>query len=581
MSSSSSKSDSSLPKAKKDEPASVASIGAGEDKGKCDELATISSSRSSPTREREPVRTENFPKLYGSYFFAAWGDRMWEFAAIIFLINIFPTSLFPSSLFGFAETIAGIVFGTTIGNYVDSTDRLTVIRVSIITQNVVILFASLVFVFALQTAEEERAVRNNTSDTNAAGSAAPRVVVVFYNSFLVDASTTDLVTLALIVISGMVAKVSSSLNKISIHKDWAVVLAGGDSKAQTTLNANMRRVDLTCAILAPLAVGVLSSVFSPMIACKFIASWSFVSMFIEFRLSKTVYDDLPALQVPKRKQKAAAAADEASSGESEQAENEKKKNKKKGGGGGGKEEEDEDMSFFQLFDAYLTHPVFPISLPYCLLYISVLSFGGIMVAFLRTLGCSDWLLALGRALAAFVAIGSTFCVPSLVENLGLVSAGKLCLWLQIAALTPLAGVFFISLQHKHMPTDDPAAITEQTSVLFIGVVFASICLSRFGLWSFDIVQTQMMQESILLSYAGRVNGGQEILMNACYLVSYALTMVEDDPTKFAVPALVSYGSIFLAGVLFLLFAQESFSVCKERKELAEKREAEAVGFESQ
>jgi Ferroportin1 (FPN1) len=42
---------------------------------------------------------------------------------------------------------------------------------------------------------------------------------------------------------------------ICVEKDWTTVVAGGDPMALSQLNSTMRRIDLTCDVLAPLAFG--------------------------------------------------------------------------------------------------------------------------------------------------------------------------------------------------------------------------------------------------------------------------------------------------------------------------------------
>ena len=59
-----------------------------------------------------------------AYFFSAWGDRAWEFASFMFILEVFPSTLLPASFFGFMEVFAGILTGSRIGQFVDNHDRL-------------------------------------------------------------------------------------------------------------------------------------------------------------------------------------------------------------------------------------------------------------------------------------------------------------------------------------------------------------------------------------------------------------------------------------------------------------------------
>jgi iron-regulated transporter 1 len=206
--------------------------------------------------------------IYISYFFAAWGDRMWEFAAIIFLLDLFPGTLLPSSLLGLAETGAGILGSTVIGAYIDRTNRLTVVRQSVVAQNLSITAAGVLFFIALR----------NTDSWS---------------------SSTMWWVFGGLSLCACVARWASAMNKISLHKDWLVVVAHGDSTVQSRLNASMRRVDLMCSVLAPLAIGLVSSLTSSAVACMAISVWSAASFVIEWYVNGWVYAHVPALHVKK------------------------------------------------------------------------------------------------------------------------------------------------------------------------------------------------------------------------------------------------------------------------------------------
>jgi solute carrier family 40 (iron-regulated transporter), member 1 len=411
------------------------------------------------------------------YFFAAWGDRMWEFSSVVFLLNLFPDTLLPPSLFGLIETIAGILGSSSIGAFIDRSNRLTAVRASIVGQNITIFGASILYYFAL------------VSDWGTG---------TLWGVF------------AALATCACFAKWSSSLNKISIHKDWVVVMCGGDSALQSKVNANMRRVDLFCSILSPLAIGVIATTSSAAIACLFIAGWSFVSLFVEFYLSAWVYKKIPKMAIKVSKQ---VNAEEKADDRAPVA----------------------PTTISSVLRTYIAHPVFLASLGYCFLYVSVLNFGGIMVAFLKAKGLSDAWLAAGRGIAAWAGIVGTFATPPLIEKKGLYWAGSLFSVLQTMCLSPLAVAFFVM---------------DLNSTLFMVVLFICICSSRVGLWGFDLVVTQLMQEEVKSEEAGAVNGAQEAFCNIGYLLSFITTMVFSNPSSFLYPALISFGSVISANVLF-------------------------------
>ena len=124
-----------------------------------------------------------------AYFFSAWGDRAWEFASFMFILEVFPSTLMPASFFGFMEVFAGILTGSRIGRFVDNHDRLMSMRTSVLCQNAGVAAASILFYIAIQ----------NKSSWS-----------IRWKWFV----------LCGILPFAILAKLSSAMNRICIHKDW-------------------------------------------------------------------------------------------------------------------------------------------------------------------------------------------------------------------------------------------------------------------------------------------------------------------------------------------------------------------------
>ena len=226
---------------------------------------------------------------------------------------------------------------------------------------------------------------------------------------------------------------------------------------------------------------------------------------------------------------------------------------------------------------YRAHPCFWISIPYALLSISVLSFGGIMVAFLKTQGCSDGVLSIGRSVGSFISIIPTFAVPYLIPRKGLFRTGKYMLWSQVATLAPIVLAMLFGLQRAGNSADkeigklvDPVTgaviserVPEGTPLLFVIIVFVCVCASRFGIWGFDLAQMQMMQELVDKAETGRVNGSQELVVNACWLASFVLTIIFHNPALFVWPALVSFLAIFVAAIIYTFVGMRTAEAKRE------------------
>ncbi|KAG0359084.1 hypothetical protein BG005_001392 [Podila minutissima] len=82
---------------------------------------------------------------------------------------------------------------------------------------------------------------------------------------------------------------------------------------------------------------------------------------------------------------------------------------------------------------------------------------------------------------------------------------------------------------------------------YVGMVRAGMALSRVGVWSFDLVVTQIMQEYIEGS-AGVINGWHYSMMNVFELGQFILTMIWPNPDAYRVPCTLSFCCV-VAGAL--------------------------------
>jgi iron-regulated transporter 1 len=73
-------------------------------------------------------------RLYVSHFLSTWNSRVFEFGAVLYLATIFPGTLLPISVYAIVRGVAAIAGSSAVGRYVDTGDRLEVVRVSICTR---------------------------------------------------------------------------------------------------------------------------------------------------------------------------------------------------------------------------------------------------------------------------------------------------------------------------------------------------------------------------------------------------------------------------------------------------------------
>lgn len=146
-------------------------------------------------------------RLYVSHSLSTWNSRVFEFGAVLYLAGVFPGTLVPMSLYALLRGLSAIVFAASIGSYIDSGDRLQVVRVSI-SKSGPPCYRSPLLRLASVLVFQRLAV---------AASCA-----IFYTFFLETehGSSSKKGMLALVTLLACVEKLCSILNTVSVEKDW-------------------------------------------------------------------------------------------------------------------------------------------------------------------------------------------------------------------------------------------------------------------------------------------------------------------------------------------------------------------------
>jgi iron-regulated transporter 1 len=80
---------------------------------------------------RHRVPTSIARRFYVSHFLSTWNSRVFEFGAVLYLATIFPGTLVPMSIYALLRGLSAILFAPAVGLYIDTGNRLQVVRVSI------------------------------------------------------------------------------------------------------------------------------------------------------------------------------------------------------------------------------------------------------------------------------------------------------------------------------------------------------------------------------------------------------------------------------------------------------------------
>ena len=170
--------------------------------------------------------------LYLSHLLQTFGDRLWQFAVPILFTEIFTTSILPQSIFSFATYSAVFIFMPMFGNWIDEANRLYVIKLTIILQNIMIMISSVLVYFMGDIFEV-----NPSIDWK---------LIAFF---------------AVSLITSMIGQIMGMGATLALEKDWVVVLCGRDKKWLATVNARMRRLGILLIYIIIIIIIIIGIIY--------------------------------------------------------------------------------------------------------------------------------------------------------------------------------------------------------------------------------------------------------------------------------------------------------------------------------
>lgn len=431
--------------------------------------------------------------LYISHCISTWNSRGFEFGAVLFLSTIYPGTLLPMSVYALARALAAIVLSPAVGRYIDNSNRLQIIRVSIVGQRLAVAASCAAFLCLL---------------------------------LLKDAMPTSiaLAVFVCLIFLACVEKLCIIMNTISVERDWVVVIANENEGMLQEMNSQMRRIDLFCKLVSPLAIALVDGI-STTVAVVFTFGLNSTSVLAEYFLIAWVYRKTPALanrefgRIPEPIEPSRGRSSHATS---------------------------RWMASTVLgpLQSYTNSPAFLPSFSLAVLYLTVLSFSGQMITYLFALESprlTSIHIGILRTIATVLEISSTFIAPILIDRLGAVRAGIWSLSWQFLCLAPGIATFWTS----------GFGSTTLTTYLFI----STIILSRVGLWSFDLTAQLLVQNSVDASQRGSFSATESSLQNFFELCTFAMTIIWSRPKDFKYPATISLAAVYLASILYAWYVR--------------------------
>lgn len=126
---------------------------------------------------------------------------------------------------------------------------------------------------------------------------------------------------------------------------------------------------------------------------------------------------------------------------------------------------------------YIRHHAFLPSITLSLLYFTVFSFGGQMVAYLMSIGFGSTSIGIARSVSTILELSATWIAPRIMNKIGPVRSGIWFLNWQLAMIAASVCILWIG----------------DTKGLLV-VFLAAVMLSRVGLWGFDLSAQIIIQE---------------------------------------------------------------------------------------
>jgi iron-regulated transporter 1 len=278
--------------------------------------------------------------LYCSHALSTWGQRGWEFTAGLVMFVIHPSSLLLVAVFGLCDAGAQVALGPAAGAYVDRAPRLRAACSMYVLQNASV------------------AVSAGSCLALLWGAAAPP-------------STGFWALVGVAVAAGCLSSVGSLGAALSVEREWTRALSGGSSEQLAQINAGMKAIDLTCLLASPIAAGLLLR-WRPSAAVGAALAWALAAWAPQCALLARAQAASPALLQPPHPPPAAKlqAGPQAGAGRA--------------------------ARLARGWAVWAAQPTALAALSLALLYLTVLSMGSLMTAYLYSRGMHEAELAAYR-----------------------------------------------------------------------------------------------------------------------------------------------------------------------------------------
>ncbi|CAK7562635.1 MAG: hypothetical protein SEPTF4163_000483 [Sporothrix epigloea] len=507
-------------------------------------------------------------RLYISHFLSTWNTRVFEFAAVLFLADIFPNTLLPMSVYAIVRGLAAIVFAKAVGDYIDRGDRLAVVRTSILSQRAAVIVSCGVFWVMMNKSganasptwnviSRDRILARGLGSDDASDlgllvrvfSAAVRGLTSKAGMRHVSPALPRLNTpsslglFAVAVFAACVEKLGSILNLVAVERDWIVVMTEGNAPARRLLSARMRRIDLFCKLVGPFTISLVAAA-SIRAALWTTLAMSAASVVAEYYCIAVVYRRVPHLH--RHPAWTAVTATDATLSPTTNMTGTVSRSITLFSTWHGIQTVARRLVPFTSISLYWHHPAFLPSFALALLYLTVLSFSGQMVTYLLTAGYTPLYVGVARIISTAFELSATWIGPRLMAHLGVVRGGIWSLSWQALWLTGALAAFFANTSRDNA----------DGGILGVSCLAAGVAFSRIGLWGFDLCAQNIVQDEVADAQRGAFSTAEAAFQNLFEVLAYSTTIVWSRPEQFRWPVMISIAAVYTASALYSAFVRQ-------------------------
>uniref|UniRef100_A0A0N4ZTH7 Solute carrier family 40 member n=1 Tax=Parastrongyloides trichosuri TaxID=131310 RepID=A0A0N4ZTH7_PARTI len=448
--------------------------------------------------------------FYSIFSLSCLSDRFWLFTVIFILQEIGGLKLIAISQF--FNGLATILLSGILGKWLDKQKRIKSMTFVLFLNNICITLCSITYMIILKCKIDNEEVIYD--------------LLVYFGLIL-----------------NALSEVASQGERMLLSKDWILVLINNDESKLSKKNATMTTLDQIMCITAPLIIGILLKNFDYSIVCATFTIWNLLSWIIEYILLKKLYSTNSNLQ---HKINCVNR-------------NEEEKN------------EEEKIEFLGILKLYFSQSTFLAAISLSLLYMTVLAFDGLSLAYAKAQNVSEDILGLFRSVSAITGIIGSFLYVKLESKFGAPSTslfgifiqqffGYCCLVSLILPGTPFYPSHYfnewnfkdwayrlLSLNDNNFKSSTSLDLSSSSVNPSIWVYLVTITFSRIGLWINDLAITHQMQNTIKENDRATVFGIQNSLCSFFSTMKDIFVILFPDIRTFGILMIISvaFGTISL------------------------------------